>query len=63
MKENSFLCKPIVTLEIENSKDSVQNVIIKQRKEDDNRKAKFGFHGDLLKLFKYLRINRLSPGR
>ena len=63
MKRNSFLCKPNVTLEIENYKDSLQNEIIKQRKEVDNRKAKFGFHGDLLELFKYLRINRLSPGR
>ena len=52
-----------ITLEIENYKDSLQNEIVKQRKEVDNRKAKFGFHDDLLELFKYLRINRLSPGR
>ena len=52
-----------ITLEIENYKDSLQNEIVKQRKEVDNRKAKFGFQGDLLDLFIYLRINRLSPGR
>ena len=63
MKRNSTLCKPNVTLEFENYKDSLQNDIIKQRKEVDNRKAKFGFHGDLLELFKDLRINRLSPSR
>ena len=32
MKENSFLCKPNVTLEIENCKDSLQNEIMKQIK-------------------------------
>ena len=32
MKENSFLYKPNVTLEIENYKDSLQNERIKQRK-------------------------------